>query len=183
MTAMIVLPESGLTRSLHSSQSCTPTLASDTVVRIPSASAPTPAAMIAAEIGPSGRSGYSMAAGAPVRASDVDIAGSPSRVDRLGDRLHLGDECAQRTRHRGECERQHEQGDGGLPDAVVTDQVRAVVEDDERHDRREYRADPGDVLLPFHAELVPIHPIGIGQELRPGALGYVLPVPRIDDPG
>lgn len=49
----MVLPDSGPTESLHARPSCTDVSASVSVVSTPSAVAPTPAAMIAAEIGPS----------------------------------------------------------------------------------------------------------------------------------
>src|SRR5918996_2695517 len=55
-TARRVFPDSGPTRSFHCSQSFSVALASARVVNRPSANAPMPAAMIAAEIGPSGLS-------------------------------------------------------------------------------------------------------------------------------
>src|SRR6266508_4269936 len=52
ITARIVLPESGPTRSFHCSQSFMPVLASASVVKIPSTSAPIPAATTTAAAGP-----------------------------------------------------------------------------------------------------------------------------------
>src|SRR5215207_771629 len=174
----MVLPESGPTRSLHSSQSLTRVLASANVVSTPSARAPIPPAMIAAEIGPSGRSGYSTSASRVVSSgcSVTDI------VVLLLDGHDLRDEGAQGSGDPGEKERQDEEQHRSLPHAVVTDEIGAIVHDDKRYDRREDRADPSDVLLPFHRKVVPIGRVRIGQELRLGAGRTIFPVPRIDDP-
>ena len=72
MTAPMVFPDSGPTGSVIVRNSLKPSLASARVVRMPSASAPTPAARIAAATGPSGLSTYSACSGAVAPALTFD---------------------------------------------------------------------------------------------------------------
>src|SRR6266545_1375278 len=124
MTARMVLPDSGPTSVLQASHLLIEVLASARVVSTPSAMAPTPAAMMAAEIGPSGLSG--------VDGSGRDSARGVSWVVMallLTDGRGLGDQRAERAGHPGEEEREHEQQHGGAPNPRVLDQRGAVVDD------------------------------------------------------
>src|SRR5215207_2828557 len=180
-TPISTLPDSGPTASLHCNQSFSPSLASASVVNKPSAAAPIPPAMIAAAIGPSGLSwNWMRAKRSSATRGSVDSAMTPALLDDRGD---LGDEGTKRARHGGEHERQHKQDHRGAPHPLVADQVGAVVHDDEGDHGGQDRADPGDVLLPLHAELVPALGRLIGQQLRPSAVGAHGPVPGIHDPG
>src|SRR5439155_21701402 len=141
-TVTMVLPDSGPTGVFQFSASLMLVLASARVVATPRARPPMPAARMAAAIGPSGRSGYSMPP-----ASAPDASEGRSVVVLIGvllvDRCDLGDQGPQRAGDGGEAEREHEQGDGGLADPVMADQVGAVVDDDERHHGGQDRAEPG----------------------------------------
>src|SRR5215207_2159124 len=145
-TAMIVLPESGPTSSSNSRKSCTLSLASFSVVRKPSTSAPMPTASPAAATGPVGRS---ISANWPV--VTVSFISLSSR-----DRRRLRDQSAEETGDRRRRERASEDDEHEQPRAAVAGQRRSVVEDEEGGERRQHRRDPGDVLLPLHPELVPI---------------------------
>src|SRR5215207_1279428 len=123
---MITLPDSGPTASFHCNQFRRLSLASARVVTTPRAAAPTPPAITAAAIGPSGLS----ANGMPARRSWATccLVGWSMPATSLDDRGDLGDEGPKGPRHRGKGERQHEQDDRGPADEVVADQVGAVVQ-------------------------------------------------------
>src|ERR671911_2410775 len=105
-TARRVFPDSGPTRSFHCSQSFTVALASARVVKRPSAAAPMPAAMIAAEIGPSG---LSATGGRSSRSSMGPVRSVRAMVSLLLDRCDFGDEGPEGACDAGDDEGEDEQ--------------------------------------------------------------------------
>src|SRR5215207_1938992 len=190
MTATIVLPESGPTSSSNSRKSCTPVLASLSVVSSPSTKAPMPVARTAAATGPVGRS---------ISSSWLALTLSLICVSSC-DRRRLRDQRAEEAGNRREHERGSEDDKHEQPRGPVPGECRPVVEDEEGSERGEHRGKPGDVFLPLHAEFVPILGVAgsireqevprralVAGDLRSLAAGALLarqplPIPRVDDP-
>src|SRR4029453_11719489 len=172
---MIVLPESGPTRSFHCSASAKPVLASLQVGRMPRISVPTPTARMAAAAGPEGGSA-SVTSGARSVCSIVVIASLLFDWGALRDKRPVKasdtfcDERSHEDRHHDESE---------IP---ITRQHCAVVDRQKRRRCRQHRGNPRDVLLPFHSKLVPVGGVRIRQQLRLGTVRRFLSVPGIDDP-
>src|SRR5918995_1173205 len=187
---MTVLPESGPTSSSNSRKSWTPVLASLRVVSRPSTKAPMPAASTAAATGPVGRSTSS---------TWVVVTGSLIRR-RSRDRRRLRDQGTEEAGDRRGGERAGEGNEHEQPRGAVSGEGRPVIEDQEDGERGQHRREPGDVLLPLHAELVPVLrlPGRVREQevprralvawnvrsLAPGPLlaSEALSVPGIDDP-
>src|SRR5512132_137788 len=146
ITAMIVLPESGPTSSSNSRKSCTPVLASLSVVSKPSTNAPIPAARTAAATGPVGRSTSS---------SRLETTSSLICLASR-DRRRLRDQSAEQARNRRGREGPGKNDEHKQPGRAVPSQDRPIVEDEEGGERRQHRRDPGDVLFPLHPKLVPV---------------------------
>src|SRR6266511_812863 len=141
-----------------------PVLASLSVVRSPSTNVPIPVASTAAATGPVGRS-ISWSA----LVSKVSLMDAPLR-----DRRGLRDQGAEQAGDRRGHERADEDDEDEQPRGAVAGERRAVVVDEEGCEGGEHRRGPGDVLLPFHAELVPVLGVAGGvreQEVARGALG------------
>src|SRR3989304_1601203 len=127
-----------------SRKSCMSVLASVGVVRRPSTKTPIAAEMMAATAGPLGRSWMSSSWACQTISS---LVSPPSRTtlmfaimmtSRLLDGCRFGDECAEEPRRGRGRERQHPDGDGRVAEVLVHYQLLAVVQDDERHGRRQY---------------------------------------------
>src|SRR6266508_3301749 len=155
------------------------------VVKSPSAAAPMPAASSAARGGPFffPRSSALTACGNSLSLTGgfvamVVISSPPFSRDRG----HLVYEGAEDAGHAGRGERDHEESEGRSAQAVLARELRAVVDDDEGDGRRDDRREPGDVLLPLHAEGVPLGLGGIREEQRARAGRGGRAVPGVHDP-